>query len=351
MIDKVLENIKQHFGEMKITRGKKHTFVGLNFEMLEDGTIKLNMKDYLIECIHSFQNVDCEIEGRANTPGKHDLFTLDENSPKLDEIRNRMFHHIVSKLLYVSKRARLDIDLVVSFLFTRVSRSTIQDWEKLRRLLTYLKNTIEMSRYIGAKNLSSLFTWVDAPYATHHDYRGHTGGVIGMGKGVVSTKSSKQKLNTKSSTETEIVGTSDYLPWTLWVTRFLEHQGYPIKKYIFYQDNESAIKIERNGRKSCGEKSRHIHIRYFFMADVIKRENITIKHCPTGEMIADFYTKPLQGSLFRKMRNYIMSESDSLDEKRVENQASRESDDTKTKKKLMYVEVLKKGLKKNLLKK
>jgi len=34
---------------------------------------------------------------------------------------------------------------------------------------------------------------------------------------------------------------------------------------IFYQDNESAIKLEENGRKSCGEKSRHIDIRYFLL--------------------------------------------------------------------------------------
>ena len=65
-------------------------------------------------------------------------------------------------------------------------------------------------------------------------------------------------------------------------------------------------------------KTRHIDIHYFFIKDVLKRENITLAHCPTEEMLADFYTKPLQGSLFRKMRDYIMGHSASLNEERVE---------------------------------
>lgn len=82
-------------------------------------------------------------------------------------------------------------------------------------------------------------------------------------KGVFHSKSGKQKFNTKSSTETEVVGASDYLPWTIWATCFMEDQGYPMRTKIFYQDNESAMKLESDGRKSCGDKSRHIHIRYF----------------------------------------------------------------------------------------
>jgi hypothetical protein len=103
----------------------------------------------------------------------------------------------------------------------------------------------------------------------------------------------------------------------------MHHQGFDMDTNIFYQDNLSAMKIEKNGRKSCGQKSRHIDIRYFFIKDVLKRENITLAHCPTENMLADFYTKPLQGSLFRKMRDYIMGHSDSLNEERVENSLNR----------------------------
>ena len=175
-----------------------------------------------------------------------------------------------------------------------------------------------MPRYIGADGINVLKTYVDASYAVHPDIRGHTGGAMSLGKGVFHTKCAKQKLNTKSSTETEVVGASNYLPWTLWATRFLKEQGYTLTDNIFYQHNQSAMRLEQNGRLSCGEESRHIHIRYFFIADVIKRENIKINHCRTDKMVADYYTKPLQGTLFRKMRDALMGLTSFPIEERVE---------------------------------
>jgi hypothetical protein len=136
--------------------------------------------------------------------------------------------------------------------------------------------------------------------------KSHTGGAMSLGRGVIMSKSSRQKLNTKSSTEPELVGASDYLPSTLWAKMFLEEQGYEIRENTFYQDNQSAMKLEKNGRASCGQKSRHIDIRYFFMKDRIKTENIDIVYCPTEQMLADFFTKPLQGSLFEKFRKVLM---------------------------------------------
>ena len=122
-------------------------------------------------------------------------------------------------------------------------------------------------------------------------------------------KSTKQKLNTKSSTEAEFVGASDYLPNTVWVKSFLEAQGYTIKSNVLGQDNESAIKLERNGRTSAGPKSRHIDIRYFWIKDRLKAGAITVEHCPTLEMLANFFTKPLQGHLFRKFRDVLLGAS------------------------------------------
>ena len=183
--------------------------------------------------------------------------------------------------------------------------------------MTCLQGTIDMPRAIGASGIDLMETYVDASYAVHQNMRGHTGGLVTLGRGIIKGKASKQKLNTKSSTETEVVGASDFIPWTVWAKRFLAEQGYTLRRNIFYQDNKSAMKMESNGLRSCGEKSRHIHIRYFFIKDILKRENIELVHCPTERMIADYYTKPLQGSLFRKMRDIIMGLIAFPDEERV----------------------------------
>ena len=87
---------------------------------------------------------------------------------------------------------------------------------------------------------------------------------MSMGIGMINYKSSKQKLNMKSLTESEIVVLSDYLPYNIWFRNFMNEQGYEIVKNIVYQDNQSAMKMEINGRNSCTGNSRHIDIRYFF---------------------------------------------------------------------------------------
>ena len=87
---------------------------------------------------------------------------------------------------------------------------------------------------------------------------------------------------------------------------FLEAQGYQMQESFLEQDNESAIKLEKNGRTSAGPKSRHINIRYFWIKDRLKSERVVVRHCPTLAMLADFFTKPLQGHLFRTFRDVLL---------------------------------------------
>lgn len=137
--------------------------------------------------------------------------------------------------------------------------------------------------------------------------RSHTGGVLMLGKGATYATSTRQKLVTKSSTEAELVGVSDALPQVIWTRYFLEEQGYGVKDVVIYQDNKSAILLEQNDRASSGRRTRHINIWYFFINDRINNKEVRVEYCPTGEMISDFFTKPLQGSTFRKFRDLILN--------------------------------------------
>jgi hypothetical protein len=130
---------------------------------------------------------------------------------------------------------------------------------------------------------------------------------MSLGKGGIYGASTRQKLVTKSSTEAELVGVSDVLPQVLWTRNFLTAQGYHIKDSVVYQDNKSAILLEENGRSSSSKRTRHIDIRYFFITDRIAGKEVTVEYCPTGDMVSDFFTKPLQGALFRKLRGIIMN--------------------------------------------
>jgi hypothetical protein len=76
---------------------------------------------------------------------------------------------------------------------------------------------------------------------------------------------------------------------------------------VLYQDNKSSILLETNGKASSGKRTRHINIRFFFVADRVASGELRIEHCPTEDMVADYFTKPLQGALFYKLRDQVMN--------------------------------------------
>ena len=304
VVSHVIAQIEERFGKMTVTRGLQHNFLGMDITFNQDETVTVDMSEYVCDTLAS-SGIDLS-GSTAPTPAKRNLFELDEASPLLSKESAELFHRVVAKLLYLSKRGRTDIQLAIAFLTTRVSRSTEQDFSKLRRVLQYLNGTKDLFLTLGADSLCRLKTWVDAAYAVHADLKSHTGGAVSMGRGAFLCKSTKQKLNTKSSTEAEVVGASDFLPSTIWARMFLREQGYTLTLNEYAQDNQSAILLERNGRASSGQKTRHIDIRYFFMQDRISTEGITIVHCPTAAMLADFFTKPLQGALFKRFRSVIL---------------------------------------------
>ena len=80
----------------------------------------------------------------------------------------------------------------------------------------------------------------------------------------------------------------------------MEAQGYDIRENILYQDNKSTILLLNNGKASLGKRTRAINIRYFFLHDQQEKGNLTVKYCPTGEMIGDFMTKLKQGRDFKR---------------------------------------------------
>jgi hypothetical protein len=129
---------------------------------------------------------------------------------------------------------------------------------------------------------------------------------MSYGEGAPITMSKKQKLNTRSSTEAELVGADDAINMVLWTKLFLEEQGYEVTDNILYQDNKSAILLEKNGKRSSSQRTRAINIRYFFVTDQVEKGNLRVEYCPTTEMWADYMTKPLQGQLFLKFKKRIM---------------------------------------------
>ena len=203
----VIHRIEAKFGTMTKTEGDEHEFLGMKLRFnRENKTVQVLMKSYLDEAIQQSQ---LDVRRTAATPATKNLFEVDGQAAPLSPTERDRFQSVVCKLLYVALRGRPDILLAVVFLASRVAKATLEDQTKLKRLLEYLYGTYDLALVLGADDIQTMYTFVDASYAVHDDMKSHTGGVITFGRGGIACKSAKQKLVTKSSTEAELVGASE----------------------------------------------------------------------------------------------------------------------------------------------
>ena len=108
----------------------------------------------------------------------------------------------------------------------------------------------------------------------------HDGAGLILGRGFAISISTGQKLNVRSSTYAELVTVSDILPMVQWIRLFLLSQGVKINRNIIYQDNQSAVLLEENGKKSSGKQTHHLNIQYFLVTDAVAREECEIAWMP-----------------------------------------------------------------------
>ena len=146
------------------------------------------MKEQLEEAVAYLEISEGEsvTESVASPESRH-LRETNLDCEKLTTDKSESFHFI-EKILHIMKRDRQDLETDVSYLCTRVSKSDFDDWKKLRRIIAFIKVTINEKRVIGAKSLSSMFTWVDAAHAVNPDMKSQMEGSMSMGIDVMHGK-------------------------------------------------------------------------------------------------------------------------------------------------------------------
>jgi hypothetical protein len=260
------------------------------------------------------------MNGTVPTPASDHLFETEDESPALNEKESDFFHRTTARLLFAAKRARPDLQVAVAYLCTRVKSPNQSDYRKLTRVIKYLRLTISIPLVLGWDSSGQLKWSVDASFAIHKDMRSHTGAVLSLGQGALMSMSLKQKINTKSSTEAELVGVDDAMNFVEWIQLFVQQQIKSINDdsilrkigsdVVIQQDNTSTIQLVNNGQASSTKQTRHINIRYHYVTSKIKEGSIRVVYHPTKQMVSDYLTKPLQGSLFRTHRNSIMGHTE-----------------------------------------
>jgi hypothetical protein len=245
---------------------------------------------------------DCGVWPMRHTPAAETLFDTRE-APRVSEEETKFFRTFVAKMLYLAKRARPECLAAVAFLTTRVHCVDIDDLAKLKRLLGYLRASQHRGIVLRIGDSMIIRAYIDASYGVHQSSgKSHTGCAIVIGDaGVIAARSSKQKIVTKSSTEAELVGLSDSVAQAIHLRNFITKQGYGEEPVVVYQDNLSCMALIKRGGPGS-ERSRHINIRHFWVAERVATGDVAIKHLGTELMFANALTKPVQGAQFERER-------------------------------------------------
>jgi hypothetical protein len=213
---------------------------------------------------------------------------------------------MVAKTSYATKQARPDTFTAIIFMTMIVREPDKDNCTKVVHVMIYIRGTRTMSLILSANGSGILKGWVDASFDVHPHLQGHSGGGLSLGRGFPIVSYTKQKLNTRSSTETEIIGAEDFMPAIVWTRYFMKPQGYGVKYNVLFQYNKISTLLEKNGKASSSKRTKHINIRYFFITDRVEKGELSVVWCPTGDMIGYFATKPLEGDIFCKLRDQII---------------------------------------------
>ncbi|GAU51268.1 hypothetical protein TSUD_412550 [Trifolium subterraneum] len=234
-----------------------------------------------------------------------------------------LYRQAIGALQYLTN-TRPDIAFAVNKLSQYMSTPTIEHWQGIKRILRYLQGTKNHSLHIKPSTNLHIAGFLDADWATSTDDRKSTGGqCVFLGETLVSWASRKQKVVSRSSTESEYRSLADLVAEvstssvaTLlsserfllahFSTRFtlLEELKLPIlRKPVLWCDNLSAKALASNPVMHA--RSKHIEIDMHYIRDQVLENKVTIAYVPTADQIADCLTKPLPHTRFNIMRDKL----------------------------------------------
>ena len=303
VIEDVTKFLEMKFRTITKKEGDEVSYLGMVFSF-KTSTVIITMPKYVSDVLDS-----CHVTDSVATPATnalYDVSSISDENPALSTKDAKVFHTNVAKLLYLAKRVRPDILTAVAFLTSRVQSPTQEDNKKLERVLKYLNGTRGMGIALR-QTLDHPVAYVDASYGVHKDFKSQTGVFITLGQGPVYVASSKQRIIAKSSTEAELVALSDATSQILWTRNFYLHQvggTRPPPPTTIYEDNMSTIAMIKSGMQN--QRTKHINIRYFFLKDRQDAQEVSLRYMETAHMIADIFTKPLQGSRFVYLRAKLL---------------------------------------------
>jgi len=265
--------------------------------------LTLDKQKYTEEILSKFNMLDCN---PVYTPLEHKLNLLNEakETKHEDSTSSKIpYQEAVGSLMYLNQCTRPDITYAISYLSRFNQNPKLTHWKSVKRVLRYLKATINYKLEFSRDQEGSMIGFCDADWAGNlEDRRSVTGYIFKYQNGSISWASKKQPTIAISTTEVEYMSLAAATQEAIWLRDFfyeimsLKEEPAPMQINC---DNRSAIELSKTGNYK--PRTKHIDVKHHFVREKIDNNIINVQHISSEHMIADILTKSLPAITHKKL--------------------------------------------------
>nr|KYP72410.1 Copia protein [Cajanus cajan] len=233
---------------------------------------------------------------------KYALITM----PCVDIPRNP--HNIHSALAHPGWKAAMGEELEAlhkNQTWKLVPRTTIMHLKMVRRILRYVKATIDVGLHFTSNTTLDLFAFSDADWVGYPTTRRSiTGYCTFLGGNPILWCAKKQHTVSYCSTKTEYRAMANTIAELTWLTFILKDLHISLASPpILYCYNISALHMTINPVfHAC---SKHIELDYHFVRERVSLGLLVTHYIPTNDQVADLFTKLMSKATFMHFQTKI----------------------------------------------
>lgn len=292
LIDFLLKSLKKEF---EITFSDPETFIGLQIEKNQDGSIFVHQSVYAQKVLERFNMQDTN---SVTIPAD---VSLEKNAylKRNEEHYTRApYREAIGSLMYLAIGTRPDISLAVNKAARFMEKPTKHNWQEVKRILKYIKGTSDYGLFFKKNNTQvQLNVYSDSDCAADISTRiSTTGYVVMLGTSVISWSSQKQSSVAQSTTDAEYFAANQASREIVWIKKLLSPLYNCQVPTTLFVDNQSALKMIKN--PEFHKRTKHIDIKFHYIREKFNEGVFKLEYINTRNQVADILTKPLPRPAF-----------------------------------------------------